>query len=133
VLGVGRLAVVVVVGVIVTAFGTTSASPGKVVCPSADRFSCYYPSSDTPVRGPYTIDGHRVVGRLPSYCTQKTKRCVAGDTVAVFSDPETVTSPQPTGEYLEWSIRKCGRDSRLATYIPLAQEQTHEFGQLPKG
>jgi hypothetical protein len=51
----------------------------------------------------------------------------------MFYDPKVVSGTHPTGEYLEWNIHNGGRDRRLAIYIPLADEQTHEFGQLPKG
>jgi hypothetical protein len=123
----------VMLGVIMTACASTRTSQNRVICPSADRFSCYYSSSGAPVRGPRTIDNHRVVGRLPSYCTQKTDRCVAGSAVSLFYDTKIVKGPHPTGEYLEWNIRNGGRDTRLAVYVPLSEVQTHEFGQLPKG
>jgi hypothetical protein len=51
----------------------------------------------------------------------------------MYYDPKTTKGSHPTGEYLEWNIRNGGRDSRLATYVPLSEVQTHDFGQLPKG
>jgi hypothetical protein len=123
--------IVTLTALLAVACSSPTASPGKVVCPSSDRFSCYYPHTDSPVRGPRTIDGYRVVGVLPAYCTQKSKRCSAGDVIAGYNDPTVAKGSHPTGEYLEWNIRGGGRDGKVATYVSLAQELTHDFGQLP--
>jgi len=134
-----RLAAVAVLGLAAAGLAGCSSAPpptasrSTAVCPSADRFSCYFLKSNTPVRGPRTIDGYRVVGVLPAYCTQRSKRCTSGGAVAQFYDPKIAEGSHPTGEYLEWSIRDGGPDTKLATYVTLAEEQSHDFGQLPKG
>jgi hypothetical protein len=112
---------------------TPIASQGKVTCPTSDQYSCYYSGTNTPVRGPRTIDGYQVVGRLPKYCTQKSQRCSAGDAIAMFYFSGSPAGSHPTGEYLEWTIRDGGRAKKLATYIPKAEMETGNFGQLPKG
>jgi hypothetical protein len=113
--------------------GSAAASPGKVICPSSDKFSCYYAGTDAPVRGPRSIDGYRVVGVLPAYCTQKSQRCGGEGGFALFFGPKSVKGPHPTGEYIEWNIRGGGPNSKLATYVTQAEEHRSEFGQLPGG
>jgi hypothetical protein len=113
--------------------GSSTASPGKVICPSADKFSCYYAGTDSPVRGPHSIDGYRVVGVLPNYCTQKSQRCTGEGAVSMFYAAKSAPGSHPTGEYLEWNIRGGGPDSKLATYVTQAKEQSSDFGQLPRG
>jgi hypothetical protein len=53
--------------------------------------------------------------------------------VGTYYNPEAAPGSHPTGEYLEWSVRTDGRDMKLAIYVPLTKEQTHNFGQLPRG
>jgi hypothetical protein len=99
-----------------TACGSSSsASRGKIVCPSSDKFSCYYSGSNSPVHGPRTLDGYRVVGHLPKYCTVTPSRCNPTGAVTFYDGA-------PPGEYLQWQIRSSGADRIVVVYITKSEE-----------
>jgi hypothetical protein len=52
--------------------------------------------------------------------------------VAELYDTKVTTGSHPTGEHLEWSIRGGGSFGKVATYVPVSEENG-ELGQLPKG
>ncbi len=116
-----------------TGCGSTAASQGKVICPNTDKYGCYFQGTDWPVRGPRTISGYKVVGVLPAYCTQRSGLCTDEGVVSSYYPIDWAPGSHPDGEYLEWRIRGAGHDTMLATYVTVAEEQSHNFGRLPAG
>jgi hypothetical protein len=119
-------ALVAVAAIGFTACGSSAASPGKVVCPTTDKYSCYYSGSNGPVHGPRTVNGNRVVGLLPKYCTEKASSCSPTGIGSFFESG-------PPGEYLGWQIRKSGPGKVVEVYITKAEEQTRDLNLPPTG
>ncbi len=120
-----------VVAIGLAACGSSSATPGraslgKVVCPSSDKYSCYYLRTNSPVSGPLTVDGHRVVGLLPTFCKTEPNRCSPTGVASFFEKG-------PPGEYLGWKIRKTGPGNVVEVYITKAEEMTRNFRTPPTG
>ena len=134
-----RHAAAVVVVMALAGFGgaacgssTPSVSQGRVVCPSTDRYSCYYSATNAPVHGPKSVAGVRVIGELPKRCTVTGSCRVVSYTGAYHAVcPPTCAAPVPPQEYEIWQVGKSGSGDFVAIYstnVPKADQPVQSIG-----
>ena len=85
----------------------SSGSPGlgKIICPTGDKYSCYYSKTSNPVHGPKTYAGEKVVGVLPKRCAVSTNCQLVGYTANYHAVcPPSCPGAIPAEEYEVWRI-----------------------------